>query len=518
MLSTFTWIVRAVQARLAARRALVVGLAVVVALVAVLPPADSATAQQDARYFADTGFRIDDDQVWDYFQKRGGRRTFGLPTSRTFPFLGLPSQFFQRHVLQVTPGGVRTLNLLDEGLLPYTTIGGSTFPAVDPGVVAAAPKPGGAGYGSELAAYLETYAPDTFEGEPVSFSATFSKTVTLEDAFPGGGGDASLLPLLNLEIWGLPTSKPARDPANNDFIFLRFQRGVMHYDKGCRCTQGLLLADALKAIVTGENLPDDLAAQAADSALLRQYDPSIHTGPLRAGLPAGTELGNAFRPSLDTTPVAAPPPLAEPAAAAGPAAKPNGGSAEQKPAAPAPTPSGPPEGDPSIFLTKLGEAGKNAEEKEKEKEAKKGSDNRMVWASNRFERDRTFANFRSGPVSIYSKAIITRSVEDARKVFDEEAKLNEKFPEAKDKVGGLFEFNMEADQDVGEQAAGRSACVARGCNDGDGDNELHRRMVFRVGPYVGVVYTFGLDNPEGNTQAYTRLIAEHIVKRMRNAL
>ena len=32
-------------------------------------------------------------------------------------------------------------------------------------------------------------------------------------------------------------------------------------------------------------------------------------------------------------------------------------------------------------------------------------------------------------------------------------------------------------------------------------------MVFRVGPFVGVIYTFGLDDPEGNTQAYTRLLA-----------
>ena len=36
----------------------------------------------------------------------------------------------------------------------------------------------------------------------------------------------------------------------------------MHYDKGCGCTQGLLLADYLKALITGVNLPADLAAQA----------------------------------------------------------------------------------------------------------------------------------------------------------------------------------------------------------------------------------------------------------------
>ena len=35
----------------------------------------------------------------------------------------------------------------------------------------------------------------------------------------------------------------------------------MHYDKGCNCTQGLLLADYLKSILTGQNLPADLDAQ-----------------------------------------------------------------------------------------------------------------------------------------------------------------------------------------------------------------------------------------------------------------
>ena len=72
---------------------------------------------------------------------------------------------------------------------------------------------------------------------------------------------------MNLQLWGLPTSKPAYDPNNHEFIYQRFQRGVMHYDRGCRCTQGLLLADYLKDLLTGVRLPDDLAAQAAGSPL-----------------------------------------------------------------------------------------------------------------------------------------------------------------------------------------------------------------------------------------------------------
>ena len=69
----------------------------------------------------------------------------------------------------------------------------------------------------------------------------------------------------------MPTSLPAQDPNNGGFIYQRFQRGIMHYDAACRCTQGLLLADYFKALLTGENLPADLAAQAGDSPFLRQY-------------------------------------------------------------------------------------------------------------------------------------------------------------------------------------------------------------------------------------------------------
>jgi hypothetical protein len=487
-------------------------LALVVVSGAILPLGQTVSAQQDARYFSETGFRIDNERIWDFFTKRGGKRTFGLPTSRTFQFLGLPTQFFQRHVLQVTNNGVQTLNLLEDGLLPYTTIGGSTFPSVDPAVVAATPKPGTATYNADVQAFLEKYAPETFEGEPVKFGTTFSDTVTLADAFPTGGGNDGLLMLLNLEIWGFPTSQPARDPGNDNFIFLRFQRGIMHYDAACTCTQGLLLADSLKALITGENLPDDLAAQAAGSPLLGQYDMSIHNGPLHDGLPDGIDFANAFRPSLDTA-------AAGPAPATASAPKPQASAPAPAAAAsptPKPAPSGPPDGDPKVFLAKESDAGKGANEESKE--AKNGSSPRMVWASNRIERPRTNANYNSGPVTIASKAIIAHDAGTAREILDEEAKLNEKFPEAKDKVGGKFAFNMEGDEDVGEDAKGLSACVAAGCNDKDGDNQIHRRMVFRVDRFVGVVYTFGLDVPEGNTQAYSRLFAQSMVKRMRDSV
>ena len=89
----------------------------------------------DARFFSQTNFRVDNDAFWDFFQHRGAVRTFGYPVSRQFKLDGFNVQIFQREVMQQWPdGSVHTLNLLDTGLLPYTQINGSTFPAPDQGI------------------------------------------------------------------------------------------------------------------------------------------------------------------------------------------------------------------------------------------------------------------------------------------------------------------------------------------------------------------------------------------------
>jgi hypothetical protein len=268
-----------------------------------------AAASTDTRFFEETRFRIDRDPFWDFFQRRGGVRTFGFPVSRDFILFGCSTQLFQRAAMQQCGGqGVGTLNLLDDGLLPFTRFSGSTVPAPDPALIAAAPLPSDANYGARAIEFVRANAPDSLDGEPVGFLRTFLSTVSADDAFPGGG-DAGLVPLLNLQLWGLPTSKPALDPANHEFIYQRFQRGVMHYDRGCKCTQGLLLADYFKALLTGERLPDDLAAQAAGSPLLRAAS--------NGRTPQATSFGEAFVQQTPRAVVAAPPPaaVAPPAAA-----------------------------------------------------------------------------------------------------------------------------------------------------------------------------------------------------------
>ncbi|MCC6177170.1 MAG: hypothetical protein IT305_17835 [Chloroflexi bacterium] len=246
-------------------------------------------------YFPETSFAIDEPKFVDYFLHRGRVATFGYPISRTVQFQGLTTQFFQRIVVQLAPdGGVRPLNLLDPGLLPYTQINGSTFPAPNERLSALAPVPDHPGYDRDVLEFVRANAVETFNGQPVRFFSTFSATVTADDAFPDGRGDPRLLPLINLEIWGLPTSLPTLDPNNGNFIYQRFQRGIMHYDAACRCTQGLLLADYFKSVLTGDNLPPDLAVQAADSPFLRQYQPGGQRGLRRAAILGGTDLTDAF--------------------------------------------------------------------------------------------------------------------------------------------------------------------------------------------------------------------------------
>jgi polysaccharide biosynthesis protein PslG len=242
------------------------------------------TALADPRMFSQTGFRVDRDSFWDYFSRRGSVTSFGYPVSRDFQFEGCTTQFFQRLVMQQCgTQGVGTMNLLDEGLLPYTAMNGSTFPAADVGLTSTAPKVGSLNYASAMLDYVRRTAQDTFDGQPVRFQSTFFNTIRADAA---GTNDPNILGLLDLEIWGAPTSQPAYDPSNHNFIYQRFQRGIMHYDRICGCTQGLLLADYLKALLTGENLPSDLAAQAATSPLLRAA--------LNGHPPVGTLFGNAF--------------------------------------------------------------------------------------------------------------------------------------------------------------------------------------------------------------------------------
>jgi hypothetical protein len=71
----------------------------------------SGPSELDPAFFPDTGYRVSN-TFSSFFHERGGVSTFGAPLSNELVLLGLPTQIFQRHVLQVrTDGSVGTAHL-----------------------------------------------------------------------------------------------------------------------------------------------------------------------------------------------------------------------------------------------------------------------------------------------------------------------------------------------------------------------------------------------------------------------
>jgi hypothetical protein len=212
-----------------------------------------ANAQDDPRVFADTGYSIADDTIWSFFNQYGGAATFGEPISREFTLAGQTVQLFQNAALAVgADGSVQPLQLSDPGLLPYTQLNGLSVPSADGAIQFVAPSPDQPNYAARLQVFVQAAVPDTWNGLPVGFASTYASE----------GGAA---------VWGLPTSTPAADPNNPNFVYQRFQNGILFYDGSSATTQALPLGEYLKDLLTGQNLPSDLASEAATSPLLGQY-------------------------------------------------------------------------------------------------------------------------------------------------------------------------------------------------------------------------------------------------------
>jgi hypothetical protein len=248
------------------------------AATAVPAPASNGNAPavvHDDRYFSQTGYRIDNDEVWNFFQQYGGVGTFGYPTSRMMTFLGCPVQMFQRHIIQDCAGqGAALINLLDPEIFPYTQVNGSTFPAPDSTLKNNTPQVGVPTYAEDINTFIQGNVPDQFNGAQVNFLQTFNAL----------GG---------LTIWGAPISKPAPEPTNPNFVYQRFQRGIMHFIAGSG-TQSILLADYLKAIIMNENVPPDLLQQSRETRFFNQYCPGQTMSVCRPGELPGTDLTFAF--------------------------------------------------------------------------------------------------------------------------------------------------------------------------------------------------------------------------------
>jgi hypothetical protein len=258
-------------------------------------PAPGGVCPPTAPFFPETGFCIDNPAIQAYFLGRGGVDTFGFPASRTFRLLGFTAQVFQRHILRVHPDGVKPMNLLDPDVLPVTTVNFATFPAHDPALAASAPPPTTPNYGQAVLAHLRANVPNSFQGVDVQFLNSY---LSAGQSAAGRGDNPALV---GLEIWGFPTSRPARDPNNANFIYQRFQRGILHSfpnpsNPGQRVTRGILLADNLKFVLTNDPvlLPADLRAQVLGSRFFNQYCPANPAWLCRPAQLPDTDLTSAF--------------------------------------------------------------------------------------------------------------------------------------------------------------------------------------------------------------------------------
>jgi hypothetical protein len=190
-------------------------------------------------------------------------------------FLGCPVQFFQRQVIQICPTqGAALINILDPEIFPYTHVNGSVFPGPDPVMKANTPQVSDPLYAQKINQFVVDNVPNTWNGLPVNFLQTFN---TL-------GG---------LTIWGAPISQPAPDPTNANFVYQRFQRGIMHFIAPST-TESILLADYLKAIIINQNVPADLLQESSESRYFNQYCPGQPLWLCRPAELPGTDLTFGF--------------------------------------------------------------------------------------------------------------------------------------------------------------------------------------------------------------------------------
>ncbi|MCC7106118.1 MAG: hypothetical protein IT307_13320, partial [Chloroflexi bacterium] len=447
-------------------------------------------AEEDQRYFPASGFRIDDDQFWDFFSAHGAARAFGLPISRTFVLQGNPTQIFEHHVLQIIEGNVVNVALLDNGWMPFPQIAYAAIPGYDPSVTASAPLPGAEAYVDLMYAYLSSVLPDQFEGQPTGFLIFYGEsalpptpTPTPTQTFtPRPRRTATGTPVVELtptpveptptpvpptrlqiefqamgglDAWGIPVSRPVRDPRNRNLISVRLEHGVFRYDSNCRCTAPVPLGAVFKAMLTGVDLPADLEPQAPDNPFFRQYDVSTETGPYRPWALPNTDLSYAFLPSLQEPvstaiapaqrPLFAPtstPVGAEATATALRALTPSATpvtptpasvqrSVSAAPAVPPPPPPAPTVGSappapaggsapitraPETIILAENEAGRETTRMSVET----GDDGRARWAQVQYARTRQTQAYQLGPVLMVNKVWVAKSIDLARAIYGEQ--------------------------------------------------------------------------------------------------
>lgn len=164
------------------------------------------------------------------------------------------------------------------------------------------------------------------------------------------------------------------------------------------------------------------------------------------------------------------------------------------------------ETSPRQFAITVAEAGQDAALQDEFE----GVDDRAIarYYLTRYERPRTFAGFRSGPVTIFNRVFLARDEASARLIFAEQTALNERFPEAADAVGQVFSLELDP---VGDDIRGLAACTGP-CS--GAERYVHQRVVSRTADVVTVVYLWGLSDPAGLTARHSSHFAAMVAYRL----
>jgi hypothetical protein len=203
------------------------GLLAIALLLCALTPALTFAQAQNDRVF-DTGYTIADDAIWAYFTSHGGSATFGVPISRELPLGDSQVQLFENAAVRVQPdGSVQAVQLPSSGKLATQNLDGLTVPAADAATAFVTPSPDQPNYAARLAAFI---------------SATVTPQV--QSAYAQ-------------DVWGLPTSPARVDPNNPNFIYQRFQNGILMYDASTGSVGALPVGAWFKAALTAEGAPAD---------------------------------------------------------------------------------------------------------------------------------------------------------------------------------------------------------------------------------------------------------------------
>jgi hypothetical protein len=124
---------------------------------------------------------------------------------------------------RLAAGAALVVGLLMPGAaLAAGPLDGLSVPQADPALMFVAPTPDQPNYDARLQAFVEITVPDTWNGMPVQFLST------LNDIGP--------------DVLGVPTSAPKADPNNPNFVYQRFQNGLLFYNATDDTTSVLPLA------------------------------------------------------------------------------------------------------------------------------------------------------------------------------------------------------------------------------------------------------------------------------------